>query len=200
MKTTRSLVLLAILAVAPNASAQSRQPWSVQGSGLYTAQDLGGNAGTVGGVGFEAQARRTFPRWSVGAGAQYSTHSSGGDELGLLGVFLEPRLVLGVSAGPFAPYLAGRLVYLRGSLTSDVLDGEGSSSGFAIGGGAGLIYPLTRTVNFDVGGAILHQSLGNMTLAANEIEFPSFFGYVIKAGLSIGFEGGGSSAFRLIRR
>ena len=198
MKITGSLALLAIVVLVPNAQAQSRQPWSIQGSGLYTAQDLGGNAGTVGGLGFEAQARRTFPKWSLGAGAQYSVHSSGGDDLGLLGLFLEPRLVLNASMGSFAPYLAGRLVYLRGSLTSDALEGDGSSSGFAIGGGAGLIYPLSRTVNIDIGGAVLHQSLGNMTLAGNEIEFPSFFGYVIKAGLSVGFEGG-SSAFRLIR-
>lgn len=202
MPTTRSLVLPAVLAVlgaAPNAVAQSRQPWSVQGSVLYTAQDLGGEAGNVGGVGFEAQARRTFPRWSVGAGVQFSNHSSGPDDLGLTGIFIEPRFVPPVTFGPFAPYLAGRIVYLRGSLTADAIEGEGSSSGLAFGAGAGLIYPLTRRVNIDIGGAVLRQSLGNITLDdvnETEIAFPSFLGYVVKAGISIGFEPGASSGLR----
>jgi opacity protein-like surface antigen len=193
MKLSRSiaaLIGLGLSVVASTASAQARQPWSIQGSLLYTAQDLGGSAGTVGGAGIEAQLRRTFPRWSLGAGVQYSKHSSGPDDLGLTGFFVEPRLVLNFAAGPFAPYLAGRVAFLRGSLTADLLDGEGSSNGIAIGAGAGLIYPLTRNVNFDVGGAVLHQSLSNMTLddgASTEIEFPSFFGYVVKAGFSIGF-------------
>lgn len=206
MPTTRALLLATALCVpiiAPNAYAQSRQPWSIQGSALYTAQDLGGTAGTVGGIGFEAQARRTFPSWSVGAGVQYSRHTSGPDALGLTGLFIEPRYVPPVTAGPFAPYLAGRLVYLRGSLDADLIEGSGSSSGFALGAGAGLIYPLTRRVNFDIGGAVLHQSLGNITLDdANEteIEFPSFFGFVVKAGLSIGFESATSNAARLLRR
>ena len=193
MRLSRSLaaaVGFGLFVVATTASAQARQPWSLQGSFLYTAQDLGGSAGVVGGAGVEAQLRRTFPRWSLGAGVQYSKHSSGPDDLGLTGFFVEPRLVLDFAAGPFAPYLAGRVAFLRGSLTADLLDGEGSSNGFAIGVGAGLIYPLNRNVNFDIGGAVLSQSLGNMTLddpVATEVEFPSFFGYVVKAGFSVGF-------------
>jgi opacity protein-like surface antigen len=198
MPTTRSLVIaILVIAAAPNARAQSHQPWSAQGSLLYTAQDLGGTAGNVGGIGFEAQARHTFTGWSLGAGIQYSNHTSGPDALGLTGVFVEPRIVPRVAFGPFAPYIAGRIVYLRGSLTSDQIDAEGSSSGFAIGAGAGLIYPMTRRVNFDVGGAVVRQSLGNITLDDRndtEVGIPSFFGYVVKAGISIGFESSASSA------
>lgn len=206
MPSLRSLAILAALGsvtIVPNAQSQSRQPWSVQGSVLYTAQDLGGNAGTVGGVGLEAQARRTFPSFSLGAGAQYSRHTSGPDALSLVGIFVEPRYVPSTTMGPFAPYLAGRIVYLRGSLDSDAIDGSGSSSGLAFGAGAGLIYPITRTVNFDIGGAVLRQSLGNITLDDSnqtEVEFPSFLGYVVKAGLSIGFEPGASSAIRRLWR
>jgi opacity protein-like surface antigen len=204
----RSVGLLAacaavgVLAAAPNAAAQSRQPWSVQGSALYTAQDFGGQAGTIGGFGFEAQARRTFPGFSIGAGVQYSRHTSGPDALNLTGIFVEPRYVPSVTMGPFAPYLAGRVVFLRGSLNSELLDASGSSNGFAFGAGAGLIYPMTRRVNFDIGGAVLRQSLGNMTLddaGELEVEFPSFLGYVVKAGFSIGFESGASSARNLLR-
>ena len=193
MSTFRSLALaiaLGTVTIAPDARAQSRQPWSLQGSVLYTAQDLGGSAGTIGGVGVEAQLRRTFPRWSLGGGVQYSTHSSGPDDLSLTGFFVEPRLIIPVPAGPFAPYLAGRLAFLRGSLDAGAVDGSGSSSGLAFGAGAGLIYGLTQRVNFDIGGAVLRQSLSNITLDdvdRREVEFPSFLGYVLKAGFSIGF-------------
>lgn len=208
MRNFRSILPVALVAgasaaLAPNAEAQSRQPWSAQGSALYTVQDFGENAGNVGGLGIEVQARRTFPAWSIGAGVQYSQHSSGGDDLGITGFFLEPRRVLGTAVGPFAPYLAGRLVYLRGNLSSDLLEGEGSTGGFAIGAGGGFIYGLTRTINLDVGGAVLHQSFGDFTLD-NEIEssvsLPSAIGYVIKAGLSIGFERSAESGFKARRR
>ena len=205
MLTSRTLILsamLGIISIAPNATAQSRQPWSVQGSGLYTAQDFGGEAGTIGGVGLEAQARRTFPRFSVGAGVQYSKHSSGPDELSLTGFFVEPRFVPGITMGPFAPYLAGRVVYLRGSLSSDLIEGEGSAGGLAFGAGAGLIYPLTRSINFDVGGAVLRQSLDNITLDdgnETQVAFPSFLGFVVKAGLSIGSERATASRRRVQR-
>jgi opacity protein-like surface antigen len=190
MRSGLALAALAFLGLVPAAFAQSRQPWSVQGSALYTAQDLGRTAGTVGGVGFEGQVRRTFPNVSLGAGVQYSTHSSGPDELSLTGVFVEPRYVPGVAVGPFAPYLAGRLAVLRGSLDAGLFEGSGSSTGFAVGAGAGLIYPLTRRVNIDLGGAVLRQSLGNITLddaTGTELAFPSFLGFVLKAGMSIGF-------------
>ena len=196
---TIGFAVVTSLLAATDVVAQSRQPWSLQASPLFTAQDLGGSAGTVAGLGFEAQLRRTFARWSLGAGLQYSSHSSGGDDLTLTGVFVEPRLVLNATVGPFAPYLAGRIAYLHGKLTSEALTGEGSSNGAAFGVGAGLIYPLTRTVNIDVGGAVLRQSLGDMTLDDPNTTvktFPSFFGYVLKAGLSIGFESRSSSARR----
>jgi hypothetical protein len=134
---------------------------------------------------------------------QYSKHSSGGDDLGLTGFFVEPRLVLNISAGRFAPYLAGRIAYLRGSFTSDVIDGEGSAGGSAFGAGAGLIYGLTRRVNFDIGGAVLRQSLGEITVDSptpQPVKFPSFTGYVLKAGLSVGFESANQSGYRASRR
>jgi len=198
----RYAAVLGVMVGAEPAIAQSRQTWSVQGSALYTAQDFGGQAGTIGGFGFEGQARRRFTRFTLGAGVQYSRHTSGPDALGLTGIFLEPRYVPNISAGSFAPYLAGRAVFLHASLDSDLLGATGSSNGFAFGAGAGLIYPLTPRVNFDVGGAVLRQSLGNMTLddaGDIEVEFPSFFGYVVKAGFSIGFESAASSARNLFR-
>jgi len=206
MSITTSAILLAILGIAAgaaDAAGQSRQPWSAQGSVLYTAQDLGGSAGVVGGIGFEAQARRTFARWSLGGGVQYSRHTSGPDALGLTGVFVEPRFVPGGTIGPFAPYLAGRVAYLRGTLSSDLVDGSGSAGGWAVGAGAGLIFRLSRRVNIDVGAAVLRQTLGNITLDdvnQTEVALPAFLGFVIKAGFSFGFESASAGATRLLHR
>lgn len=192
MATLRSVVAvtgLCLCGAASIASGQARQLWSVQGSALYTAQNLGEPAGTVGGAGVEAQVRRTIGRWSVGGGIQYSKHPSGPDDLALTGYFIEPRLVVDVGSGSLLPYLAGRLVYLRGSLSAGDIDGEGSAGGTAFGVGAGLIYGLTFRLNFDVGGALLRQSLNNIQLddpSRLVIGFPSFFGYVVKAGFSVG--------------
>ena len=178
------------LSVCAVASAQSLQAWSVQGSALLTVLDFPSNAGTVSGIGIEAQLRRRLASgWSLGGGGQYSKHSKGPDDMVLTGLFVEPRYVLNFSAGPFFPYLAGRVAVLHGNLDSGVAAGEGSSNGFAIGGGGGLTSRLSSNVNFDVGGAVVRQSLGEIELDndAGTVKFPSFFGYVVKAGLSIGF-------------
>lgn len=192
MSIARSIALavgLGSLGVVTRASAQTRQPWSIQGSALYTAQDLGKPAGVVGAAGIEAQLRRTLARWSIGGGVQYSKHSSGPDALTLTGFFIEPRLVFAVGSGELSPYLAGRLAYLHGSLSAGGFGGEGSAGGTAFGAGAGLIYDLTHRVNLDIGGALLRQSLNNIQLDGPSralIGFPSFFGYVVKAGFSVG--------------
>ena len=199
MPTTRSLVVaILVIAAAPNAGAQSHQPWSAQGSWLYTAQDLGGTAGNVGGIGFEAQARHTFVGWSLGAGIQYSNHTSGPDALGLTGVFVEPRIVPKVALGPFAPTspAASSICEAASPPTRSTPRARRADSRSAAARDSSSD---DRRVNFDIGGAVVRQSLGNITLDDRndtEVSIPSFFGYVVKAGMSIGFESSASSALR----
>src|SRR6185503_9130383 len=110
----RTVLALAVLVVPTSAFAQARQPYSIQGSVLYTVQDLG-TAGSVGGAGAEVQFRYNPSRFSIGLGLQYSHHQSGDEELNLSGLFLEPRMAIDAGSDRITPYLAGRIVLLRQS-------------------------------------------------------------------------------------
>jgi len=181
--SARCLVALAVLgAPALSISAQSAQPWSVQGSVLFANQNLNGKL--ISGVGFEGQFRYTPSVWSVGAGIQYSTHASGGQTLDLTGFFVEPRYALDVGSDRFAPYLAGRAALLHASIDLGSA-GNVSTSGVAFGAGAGLIIKASTAVNFDFGAAILSQSLSN----TSTVQFTTFTGYIVKGGISVGFGG-----------
>jgi opacity protein-like surface antigen len=191
----KGLALGAALVVAPlTLVAQSAQPWSLQGS-LFTANAKLG-ASTVGGAGFEAQLRYTpASAWSLGGGLQYTSHTSGNDELNLTGFFLEPRYALDIGSDRFAPYLAGRVAMLSQKstlqITSTFRATDVTSNGTAFGAGAGLIVRSTARVNFDFGVAMVSQSLGSTTATNGSttynIKFESFLGYLAKAGISIGF-------------
>lgn len=134
------------------------------------------------GLGAEVQIRRTFSRLSIGIGVQFTQHDDLKSQLG--GVMIEPRVVLDAGASWVTPYLAMRTGYVRVLNVSDV-----TTQGLDLGGGGGLILPLGRRVNLDVGGALV-QSLyrrsferGGSTI---NVRFNSV-NYVAKVGLSVGF-------------
>jgi opacity protein-like surface antigen len=183
------LVLAAscIVAIAPAAAAQSGQTWSLQASVLAASQNIGDEA--VNGVGFEGQLRYTPPKvYSFGVGFQYSTHTSGEDKITIMGAFLEPRYVVDIGSDRIAPYIAGRLAFLRQSLTLSEQSGlEFKSSGTAIGGGAGMLIRLTPKINIDIGAAFVNQGFGDASDGGINVSFERFNGYVAKAGFSFGF-------------
>lgn len=175
-----------ILMAPPPAGAQSAQPWSLQGSVLLANVDLGGEL--VGGAGIEAQLRFTpAALWSAGIGIQSTTHKSGGEQLSLSGFFIEPRYALDIGSDRFAPYLAGRIAVLNQD--SDLANAPNAkSSGFAVGGGGGLLIRATPKMNVDLGVAFVNQSFSDATASnGSVVKFDAFFGYVAKAGVSIGF-------------
>lgn len=193
--STSALVAVLLLGAAVSVSrphvvhAQSAQKYAFQVSALSTS--IRGYEGTsIGGVGIEPQLR--FNRFlvsetagvvSLGVGGQYTTHNSGGDELSISGVFLEPRWVPNTSSTRFFPYLAGRVALLRQS------NNFGSSSGgAAYGAGAGLAIKVSRTVNLDAGVALVRQQFGDFTFNDNaEGSFLPFNTYAAKFGASFGF-------------
>lgn len=183
---TRIASGIALMTVAfRDAGAQAAQPFSVQGSMLYTVQSFGPGQ-KVGGVGVEAQTRYNPGRLSYGIGFQYSSHSSGGDDLKLSGVFFEPRFAVDIGSGFVAPYLAGRAAWLHQS--SDFANyGKFSTNGHAFGLGAGLLCRLTYRVNLDLGAAVLRQVIAEKTFSAGPpAKFPAFTGFVVKGGLTVG--------------
>jgi len=105
-------------------------------------------------------------------------------------VFIEPRYVFVLKSDRWYPYVAGRIALLQQSSNFAT-----SSSGFAGGGGGGIVYAFNKSVNFDVGGAVIGQSFGDAeytragALQGARYTFPLFPGFALKAGFSVGLGG-----------
>ena len=188
-QAARHLIVALVMVGAPHAAhAQSAQAWSLQGSVLLASQEINGRLVT--GLGGEGQLRYTpASLFSLGAGFQLTQHTSGTEQLILTAVFVEPRYTLDIGGDKLAPYLAGRLAVVHES--SDLIGAPGvSSNGTAIGGGAGILFRATRTVNVDLGVAVVYQSLGDATASNGaRVQFKAFAGYIAKLGVNVGFGG-----------
>jgi opacity protein-like surface antigen len=150
------MLALALALTAPaGAGAQSLQKISLQGSGAVlfaTRKDPTYESKTR--LGWEAQARYTFGRWSLGAGYQRSTvfaftEGQPPPTLALSFGFIEPRVVLVARRG-VALYLAGR--FGAGKLTSAAPDFNIEGTNIGYGGGGGLLVRLSNRLSADLGG------------------------------------------------
>lgn len=184
----------ATVAIASSASslvAQGAQKYGIQLSGLATS--IGTGADGVAGVGIEPQFR--FNRLyrsagvgviSLGVGGQWSTHTSGPDDITITGAFVEPRWVPVLPYERFFPYVAGRVALLNQSNNFGT-----SSSGTAFGAGGGIAYVLNANINIDAGVTIIRQSFGDFTFTrtglTGEGSFDPFTTYAAKIGISVGF-------------
>jgi hypothetical protein len=187
-----------MIALPPQARAQSRQFLSVQGSGLLTS--LRGNAfdllriGT--GLGGEFQVRINPGSVSFGAGYQITTHSSTSQGLAnhmtLSGVFFEPRYAIAISSRVVSPYVAGRLALMmqKTDLEDIGTTYQVKANAFAFGGGGGFVARLSNRVNFDLGLALTATNFGEFkyrnTGSASGLDAGSGTIFVMKAGLNVG--------------
>ncbi|HPF61062.1 MAG: outer membrane beta-barrel protein [Gemmatimonadetes bacterium] len=151
---TPVLALLATLALPALLTAQSAQRWSVQGSILNVSTSGDAYEGLDAGLGVEAQVRYTPSAFSIGAGYQRSSHDLTFDDgstetVTLSGVFAEPRYVIDVGSGSYAPYLAGRVAFLTQKIAFEGL--EASASGTQLNVGGGVLVRLSPRVNLDLG-------------------------------------------------
>jgi len=74
----------------------------------------------------------------------------GFDETAVIaGFFLEPRYVIDVGSGSYAPYVASRLALLTQSIDIDGL--KASASGTQLNLGGGVLVRLTPRINLDLG-------------------------------------------------
>ena len=161
------------------AHAQSAQPYSLQLAALFTSFNNGGVS--VGGIGVEPQFRLNrlystdeFGALSLGIGGQFTSHSRGGDNLKISGLFFEPRWVPALKSNTVFPYLSARLAFLRQTNNFEAP----TSSGTGFGAGGGLAIKLTRTTNLDAGIQLVRQKFADLD---------GFTTYTAKVGLSVGF-------------
>jgi hypothetical protein len=168
---------------SPTAGAQGTQPFSVQVSALaahVTLSPSDGFGATFSELGGEAQIRYAPSKhWSLGAGFQFTTGTNQGQTLAMSGVFLEPRVTLGVGTPRITPYLAARLAFMRGT---DTFEGESINlNGQTLGGGAGALIPISKRIQLDVSALFAKNRIGSGGFSS--------MGYVVRSGLSVGFGG-----------
>jgi len=148
------MVAIALGSAVPTALAQSLQRLSLQGSGavlIATRNDPDFDSKTR--LGWEAQARYTFGRLSLGGGYQRSTvfaftEGNPPPTIALSFGFLEPRLVVAARRG-IALYLAGRIGI--GTLVSASSDFNIEGTNMGYGGGAGLLFRVNSRFSVDLG-------------------------------------------------
>ena len=187
--TMRRLLTIAAVILASfsqSGLAQSGTLFSIQGSGLYVGLSGDAYEGVGGGIGAEGQVRMNFTGGrSLGAGLQYSSHSFAegfgvDDPLTLVGVFLEPRILLNRIGTWSAPYLSLRLAFLRQSAS---VDGNSvSASGLQINGGGGILMKINDRTNIDLGGTIGAVKFGDYSTGVNA---GNGLNFVLRVGLSL---------------
>ncbi len=178
--------------------AQTRNTWSVQGSGLVAG--LGGDAyaGIDPGAGFELQVRRRLdPFWSLGCGFQgtYHSYSDLDGDVKLQGAFCEPRRLVDVGSEKVFPYVSARGSFLQQSV-SDPAGLSGSANGFTANLGAGLMMPFgngasTHPTVLELGGSAGYTSFGDFNAKLpNGQPFSNStgggFNFILRVGLAIG--------------
>jgi len=179
---------LLLCGLAAESTAQSAQKYALQVAVLGTGIRYGGGT-TANGVGIEPQLRfnRLMSRErfaiSLGIGAQYTSHTAGGDELNIAGAFIEPRFVPVIGSSRVFPYLSGRLAFLQQSNNFGT-----ESTGAAYGAGGGLVIKLSSSVNLDAGVQLVRQQFGDFEFNDGAPgTFKPFTTYAAKIGLNFGF-------------
>ncbi len=172
--------------------AQGAQKYGAQISVLATSIGVGDGAQSSGGLGLEGQFRFNRLRRSssgvisLGIGGQWTTHTSGPDEITITGAFLEPRWVPALSYERVFPYVAGRVALLNQSNNFGT-----SSSGLAYGAGGGIAFVVTARLNVDAGVALVRQQFGDFEFTRSGLSgagrFDPFTTYAAKIGFSLGF-------------
>jgi hypothetical protein len=157
------------------------------------------------GGGGEAQIRYTPSSFSIGLGAQYTSHSFNATGGGYTfsgswhntGVFLEPRYVFPVSSNTIAPYISGRfsVVSANTSGTTSGVDWKISFIGTSANGGGGLLIRMGSRTNLDIGATYGYTKYTNSKQTVGGNTSTSSGGYdsgsnlVTRIGLAIGIGG-----------
>jgi len=180
------VALLLFTASLPSvAAAQSAQMLSLQFSALGV-YPFGGEMDRIDvGAGWEAQLRINPSAFSIGAGAEQTFHKrTTGQDIVMLGGFLEPRYVLDIGSDNAVMYVSGRAAISQITIKDDSF--ETTSTGYTLNGGGGLLFRLTDNTNLDVGATIGYKDLGEVTLGSQPIDLGTGANFVGRVGLAIG--------------
>lgn len=190
----RKFVALAFALLLIGATAGAAQV-SIGVGGQYLS--LGGTDFEGTDAGFGAAGNVMFavaPSIMVGASGQWSSHDVGGESLKLLGIFGEGRYLFTMAnGGKLTPYVGARGGWTQAS--ADVAGlGSIKASGFAFGGGVGLMFAVAPTVSIDLNGMFHTVSLGDAKVDGQTVPDSKSSGTAlqIRAGVNLKLGGGGN--------
>lgn len=193
----RRLFAVAFVLSLVGAPVGVAQVW-IGAAGDYVS--FGGDdfSGTEAGYGGEVNVLFPIGSLKLGAGAQYTTHGAEGldGSGGVLGVLAEGRYMFTLPAGKVTPYIGARGGWVRTSSSDFDVDLDGtaddvSSSGFAFGGGGGIMISLSPGLALDIG-AIFHSvSLGDAEVNGTTVPQSDLSGTALQIRGGISFRLGG---------
>ncbi len=167
---------------------RDRPQLALEGAGALSS--LSGNAvgSASDGTGFDVLASIGVSVLSLGAGYQRSTHSLGGDDAVVQGVFFEPRVALPFAARNFTPFVYGRVSRLERTIDNSL--GRVNTNGTGLGAGVGTYVWLAPNVQ-------LNTTVGWTDLRFSATDDVSIFplagrttgsSWGVRAGLTLGFD------------
>ena len=165
---------------------------SIGVSGQYLS--LGGDdfSGTDAGPGIEGNVMfPVAPSIKVGASAQWSSHDVSGESLKILGIFGEGRYLFTMT-GKSTPYIAARGGWTQASADVTGL-GSLKQSGFAFGGGVGVMIAMTPSVAIDLNGMFHSVSLGDIKADGTTVDGTSASGTALQIRAGVNFKLGGGN-------
>jgi hypothetical protein len=138
------------------------------------------------GAGWEAQLRVNPSAFSIGAGAEQTFHKRlTGEDIVLLGGFLEPRYVFDIGSDNAVLYLSARAALSQ--IKYKLATVEYTGTGYTLNGGGGLLFRLSSRVNLDAGATLGYKDLGDVTRSgATVIDLGTGSNAVARLGLAIG--------------
>ena len=142
-------VLLGLLFIGTDASAQTAQKFSIQASALGVQLTGVNDQDLAFGGGGELQVRFNPSAFSIGLGVQTTRHELENNTFTFQGGFLEPRYVFLAIGDALGLYASARFMTLSATLM--VLGAEFTADGSAISGGGGLLIRLGSRLNGDIG-------------------------------------------------
>jgi hypothetical protein len=163
---------------------------------------LGGNDFRSADAGFGGEASVLFPvgkSFKMGAAVQYSSHDDAflDNNIAVLGLFYAGRFVFRQAKGGVTPYIVGRGGWVRASSKVDVdfdgTDDDVSQTGFAFGGGGGVMIPLSPSVEIDLGAAFHAVSLGDGKADGTTVPNTDASGTALQIRAGVSFKIGGAS-------
>lgn len=172
----------------PPQMRRDRPQIALEGAGALST--LSGNAlgSATDGTGFDVLASIGVSVLSLGAGYQRSTHSLGGDDAVVHGVFFEPRVALPLAARNFTPFVYGRVSRLERTIDNSL--GSVNTNGTGLGAGVGTYVWLAPNVQ-------LNTTVGWTDLRFGATDNVSIFplagrttgsSWGVRAGLTLGFD------------